>query len=52
VVHYTPKMVAKERQVFLNDDILGCSYADICVVPILSKEALFIDQEIVFLGQI
>ena len=45
---HTPEMAGKERQVLLNDNILGCNYADKSVVPILSKEALFIDQEIVF----
>ncbi len=47
---HTPEMAGKERQVLLNENILGCSYADRSVVPILSKEALFIDQEIVFFG--
>ncbi len=46
---HTPKMAGKERQVLLNNNILGCSYADKSVVPVLSKEALFIDQEIVFI---
>lgn len=43
-------MAGKERQSLLYDGILGCSYADKYVVPILNKEALFIDQKIVFLG--
>ena len=47
---HAPEMAGKERQIMLNDNILGCSYADKSLVPILSKEALFIDQEIVFLG--
>jgi len=45
---HTPEMAGKERQVLLNANILGCAYADKSVVPILDKEALFIDQEIVF----
>ncbi len=49
---HTPKMADKERQIMLNNDILGCNYADKSVVPTLSKEALFIDQEIVFLGDL
>jgi len=48
---HIPEMAGKERQVLLNDTILGCSYADKSLVPILSKQALFIDQEIVFLGE-
>ncbi len=47
---HTPEMAGKERQIMLNDNIVGCSYADKSVAPILSKEALFIDQEIVFFG--
>lgn len=44
---HTPEMADKEGQILLNDNILGCRYADKYLVPVLSKEALFIDQEIV-----
>jgi len=46
---HTPVMANKEGQVLLNDNILGCSYADQILVPVLDKEALFIDQEIVII---
>jgi len=49
---HTPNMAGKERQVLLNDNLLGCSYADNYVVPVLNKEALFIDQEIVVLADL
>jgi len=49
---HAPEMAGKERQIMLNDNILGCSYADKSVVSMLDKEALFIDQELVFVDDL
>lgn len=44
---HTPEMSGKERQILVQNKLLGCHYADKVLIPRLLNKALFLDQEFI-----